>query len=110
MAIELGTFRTAQDVLTFRLRSDKPLAPASVLLIVTDFGGIAQEVPMLATEGSKDIAFDGRWSTAGRSLGLATIHVSAEDRIGRRSTLDAQLTLKTGGYGYSYSQDYGNSL
>lgn len=105
MTLFLGFLKELDNV-RFKLSSDEPLDPTTVLLVATDALGVSQDVPMLPTDLQH---FEGLWDTQARALGDAQVQVQADDLSGNLATLEADLKLISS-YGRRYGQDYGNGM
>lgn len=105
MTIFLGFLKELNNV-RFKLSSNEPLDPATVLLVATDSVGFAQDVPMSPVDLQH---FEGVWDTQTRALGDAVADAHADDLGGNPAAISGDLTLISS-YGRRYGQDYGNGM
>lgn len=101
----LGILKELNNV-KFKLSSDQPLDPATVLLVATDAASFAEEVTMIPIDTTH---FEGTWNTQSRALGIAVASAQAEDFGGNLGTIQGEVQLIST-YGRRYGQDYGNGL
>jgi len=105
MPLFLGILKELNNI-RFKLSSDEPLDPATVLIVTTDAASFSEEVPMTQIDPTH---FEGVWNTQSRALGIATAVAQADDLSGNLGVITGEVDLISS-YGRRYGQDYGNGL